>query len=171
MEDPGRFNDGHMMAIRMAVLVGVCLLVPTMMGEAQQGGAAEPPVPLVDGTQTLIMQPEQALAGARVMGDSAKPGWYVSRTRFAAGSGTRPHYHDRDRYVTVIKGTWWTGGGDLYKPETMVPIKAGGFMFHPAGYRHYDQARDEEVIVQIMGMGPVQTVRTEVNEQGEPVQR
>src|SRR5918994_1527143 len=119
MEDPGRLNDGHMMATRMAVFVGVCLFVPTMMGEAQQGGAAEPPVPLVDGTKTLIMQPEQALTGARVMGDSAKPGWYVSRTRFAAGSGTRPHYHDRDRYVTVIKGTWWTGVGDLYKPETM----------------------------------------------------
>ena len=28
-------------------------------------------------------------------------------------------------------------------------------MFHPAGYHHYDQARDEDVIVQIMGMGPV----------------
>ena len=167
MEDSGRFHDGHVMAARITVLVGVCLLVPTMIGEAQQGGAAAPPIPLVDGTKTLIMQPEQALAGARVMGDPAKPGWYVSRTRFAAGSGTRPHYHDQDRYVTVIAGTWWTGAGDVYKPETMVPIKAGGFMFHPAGYRHYDQARDEDVVVQIIGMGPVKTVRTEVEAKGE----
>ena len=80
-----------------------------------------------------------------------------------------PHYHDQDRYVTVLKGTWWTGAGDVYKPETMTPIRAGGFLFHPAGYHHYDGARDEEVIVQIIGMGPVQTVRTEVDEKGQPV--
>jgi quercetin dioxygenase-like cupin family protein len=160
-------KDGHMTAARITVFVTGCLLAPTMIGEAQQGGAKPP---LIDGTKTLIMQPEQALAGARVMGDPAKPGWYVSRTRFAAGSGTRPHYHDQDRYVTVIAGTWWTGAGDVYKPETMVPIKAGGFMFHPAGYHHYDQARDEDVVVQIIGVGPVKTVRTEVDEKGGRVQ-
>jgi hypothetical protein len=74
MEDSGRFHDGHVIAARITVLVGAWLLVPTMIGEAQQGGAAAPPVPLVDGTKTLIMQPEQALTGARVMGDPAKPG-------------------------------------------------------------------------------------------------
>ena len=44
-------------------------------------------------------------------------------------------------------------------------------MFHPAGYRHYDEARDEEVIVQIMGTGPVKTVQCEVNDKGEPARR
>ena len=34
-------------------------------------------------------------------------------------------------------------------------------MFHPAGFHHYDGAKDEEVIVQIMGMGPVKTTGTE----------
>lgn len=29
------------------------------------------------------MQPEQAATGARVMGDGSKPGFYVTRTRFA----------------------------------------------------------------------------------------
>ena len=156
---------------RVCALAAVCLMVPAVIGRAQQPSApAAPRPPLVDATN-LIMQPEQAATGARVMGDSSKPGWYVTRTRFAAGRGSRPHYHDQDRYVTVIKGTWWTGKGDVYRPETMVPIKEGGFMFHPAGYHHYDQARDEDVIVQIMGPGPVKTVGSEVNEKGEPVQR
>lgn len=61
------------------------------------------------------------------------------------------------------------GAGDVYKPETMKPIKAGGFMFPPAAFHHYDGARDEDVIVQIMGMGPVKTVQTEVDEKGQPV--
>jgi hypothetical protein len=51
----------------------------------------------------------------------------------------------------------------------MIPIKAGGFMFHPAGLHHYDGAKDEETIVQIMGMGPVETVQTEVDASGRPV--
>jgi len=148
--------------VAAALLLGG-LVVPSLVGQAQQAAA-----PLVD-AKNLVMQPEQAQAGGRVFGDASKPGTYVTRNRFAPGTGSRPHYHDQDRYVTVLKGTWWTGAGDVYKPETMVPIRAGGFMFHPAGYHHYDGARDEEVIVQIIGMGPVQTVRTEVDEKGQPV--
>ena len=159
--------------MRMAVraILAVLVLAPVVADSAQPPAAAPaPPVPLVN-DKNLIMQPEQAATGARVMGDSSKPGVYVTRARFAAGRGSRPHYHDQDRYVTVIKGTWWTGSGDVYKPDTMVPIKPGGFMFHPAGYHHYDEARDEDVVVQIMGMGPVKTVSTELDEQGQPVRR
>ena len=36
---------------------------------------------------------------------------------------------------------------------------------------HYDGAKAEDVIVQIMGIGPVQTVQTEVDEKGQPVSR
>jgi quercetin dioxygenase-like cupin family protein len=158
------------MEIRVSVLVGIAVLIPSIAGRAQPPAQEARPAPLVDAEQ-LIMQPEQAAVGARVMGDSSKPGWYVTRVRFAAGRGSRPHYHDQDRYVTVIAGTWWTGKGDVYRPETMVPIRPGGFMFHPAGYHHYDQARDEDVIVQIMGPGPVKTIGTEVDEKGQPVRR
>ena len=72
----------------------------------------------------------------------------------------------------VVKGTWYTGEGDVLKPETMVPIKAGGFMFHPADYHHYDGSMDDqEVIVQLMGYGPVTTVQTEVDAKGNPMQQ
>lgn len=150
-------------------LAALLLLGASVVVWAQQAAQSQaPPMPLVD-ANNLIMQPEQAATGGRVMGDASKPGMYITRNRFMPGNGSRPHYHDQDRYVTVIKGTWWTGSGDVYKPESMKPIKAGGFMFHPAGYHHYDGARDEEVIVQIIGMGPVQTVQTEVDEKGQPV--
>jgi hypothetical protein len=36
-------------------------------------------------------------------------------------------------------------------------VKAGSFVFHPAFGHHYDGAKDEEVVVRIMGMGPVTT--------------
>jgi gentisate 1,2-dioxygenase len=93
-----------------------------------------------------------------------KPGMYVLRNRFMPGQGSRPHYHNQDRYVTVIKGTWWVAlgpDGDTYNPDKMTPMKPGSFVFHPAFGHHYDGAKDEEVIVQITGMGPVTTTNLE----------
>ncbi len=106
-----------------------------------------------------------------IFGDPTKPGIYITRNLFRAGPGggqmgasSRPHYHDQDRYVTVIKGTWWVALGpeaDTYQPEKMTPMKAGSFVFHPAFGHHYDGAKDEDAIVQIIGMGPVKTVNLE----------
>jgi hypothetical protein len=86
---------------------------------------------------------------------------YVFRNRFGPGQMSHPHFHDQDRFVTVIKGTWWTGEGDVFDTEHMAPIKEGGFMYHPAGFHHYDGSKEGEVIVQIMGVGPVHTTQTE----------
>ena len=99
-----------------------------------------------------------------IFGDPGKPGMYVTRTRFMPGQGSRPRYHDQARYITVIKGTWWVSLGseaDVYNPDKMIAVKPGSFIFEPAFGHHYDQARDEEVIVQIMGPGPVKSVQLE----------
>ena len=146
----------------------LCLLALVTLPAAIVRGQQTPPAPLVDATNP-IMQPEAAANGGRVMGDPSKPGIYVQRVRWAPGRGSRPHFHNQDRYVTVIKGTWWAAFGDVYKPENMVPIKEGGFIFHPAGKPHYDTAKEEEVIVEIVGLGPVETTQAEVDEKGQAV--
>src|SRR5438128_991837 len=66
-----------------------------------------------------------------IYGETGKPGMYVTRTRFGPGQGSRPHYHDQDRYITVIKGTWWVSLGseaDVYNPEKMTAVKQGSFI-------------------------------------------
>lgn len=146
-------------------LFGVLLLVATSAVGGQDPTQAPANKPLVD-AEHKRMQPEQADTGRSVLvfGDPNKPGMYIIRNHFGPGQMSRPHFHDQDRYVTVIKGTWWTGEGDKFAPDTAVPIKTGGLMFHPAGYHHYDGSKPgtEDVIVQIMGMGPVKTTQTEV---------
>ena len=144
------------------LLAAILLVGPSTVGFGAQGRSGQPPAPPLVDADHRIMQPESGLTSVRVLSDPAQPGMYVSRNRFAPGQTSRPHYHDQDRYITVIKGTWWVGVGDVYDVEKMMPIKTGGFMFHPAGYHHYDGAKDEEVIVQIMGMGPVKTTQTEI---------
>lgn len=97
-------------------------------------------------------------------GDPTKPGPYTVQITFAPGRGSRPHFHDQDRFVTVMKGTWWVALGpesDTYDPAKMVPMKAGSFVFHPAYGHHYDGAKDEEAVVRITGMGPVTSTQLE----------
>jgi quercetin dioxygenase-like cupin family protein len=89
-----------------------------------------------------------------VDGDLKKPGPYVIRVKFSPGTMSMPHFHPEDRLVAVLKGTWWTGVGDKFEPDTTVPLPVGSFMKHPAGEPHYDGAKTEEVILQIIGVGP-----------------
>jgi quercetin dioxygenase-like cupin family protein len=94
---------------------------------------------------------------AVIHGDPSKPGVYVIRAKFSPGAMTRPHWHPEDRFVAVLQGTWWAGEGDTFDPDKTTPLKAGSFMLHPAKAHHYDGAKDEEVIVQIIGIGPSAT--------------
>jgi len=99
----------------------------------------------------------EGVKSAVIQGDPSKPGIYVIRAKFSPGTMTRPHWHPEDRYVVVVSGTWYTGEGDNFEPDKTVPLKAGSFMLHPAKAHHYDGARDEEVVVQIVGIGPSAT--------------
>ncbi|HET9627762.1 MAG TPA: cupin domain-containing protein [Kofleriaceae bacterium] len=91
---------------------------------------------------------------ATLAGDPSKPGLYVIRAKFSPGTMTRPHWHPEARFVVVLQGTWYAGEGDVFDPAKTVPLKAGSFMSHPPKGHHFDGAKDEEVIVQIVGMGP-----------------
>ena len=99
---------------------------------------------------------------AVVLGDPSKPGLYVIRGRFPPHVMDTPHFHDQDRFVTVIEGTWYTGTGSTFDPKTAVPLGPGSVMKHPAGGVHWDGSNtDQAVTVQIMGMGPVKTVQAD----------
>jgi len=96
---------------------------------------------------------------AILSGDPSKAGSvYVQRVKFPPGTFSSPHYHPEDRHVTVIKGTWYAGTGEVFDPAKAVPLKTGSYMFHPAKGVHWDGSMDEEVIVQIIGIGPGETI-------------
>src|SRR6202049_1979092 len=44
---------------------------------------------------------------AVLVGDPSKPGLYVQMFKWLPGNMSRPHWHPNDRYITVLKGTWW----------------------------------------------------------------
>jgi quercetin dioxygenase-like cupin family protein len=97
----------------------------------------------------------EGLTISYITGHPDEEGFYLLRITFAPGSFSIPHHHSTDRHVTVIKGVWHTGTGSDFDRDHTVALPAGSFMLHPAGAVHYDGAKDEEVIVEIKGIGPV----------------
>ena len=143
----------------IAVLAGVVLLSPSDISSAEQ----KLPFPVVTPEQVKWTDRPgfEGVQFANISGDPSKPGIYVIRVKFSPGHMTRPHWHPEDRHVIVISGTWWMGEGDTFDPSRTVPLKAGSYAMHPAKAHHYDGAKDEQVILQIVGYGPSGT--TEVH--------
>lgn len=139
--------------------VGVCLLGASVSSQTRS-------IPLSEFKATALEDMKPTGNGNQVVlfGDPNKPGLYVVQITFKAGSGSRPHYHDQDRLVTVVKGTWYVHLGPesaTYAPEKMTAMKAGSFVYHPAFGTHYDGAKEEDAVVRITGMGPVKTINLE----------
>ena len=95
---------------------------------------------------------------ASLFGDPSKPGPYGILIKWTPGTMSRPHTHSTDRWAYVVKGTWWVSTSDHYDPATTYPLPAGTFAVDFAGKVHWDGAKDEEVILEVVGMGPADTV-------------
>jgi len=95
-------------------------------------------------------------AQAVIAGDPSKPGLYVVLTKWLAGNHfSRPHFHPNDRFITVVKGTWWVGSGPNFDPaNSTVPLAAGSVVTHYGKQVHYDGAKDEDAVLLIVGDGP-----------------
>jgi quercetin dioxygenase-like cupin family protein len=96
-----------------------------------------------------------------LQGDPSKPGIYVNINRFKPGAFSRPHVHPNDRFIMVLKGTWWVGTGTKFDPNSTVPMRAGTFVTHFGKQVHFDGAKDEEVTVLIAGEGPATSTPAE----------
>lgn len=87
-------------------------------------------------------------------GDPDKPGPYILLATWHAHHMSHPHFHPNDRFITVIKGTWWVGTGTKFEPDKTVPMPTGSFVTHFGKQVHYDGAKDEDVTIEIVGDGP-----------------
>ncbi|MGB7023954.1 MAG: cupin domain-containing protein [Candidatus Acidiferrales bacterium] len=91
---------------------------------------------------------------AVLAGDPSKPGLYVMLVKWTPHHMSHPHWHPNDRFITVLSGTWWVATGTKFDPDATVPMPAGTFVKHFAKQVHYDGAKDEEAVLEIVGDGP-----------------
>jgi hypothetical protein len=100
---------------------------------------------------------------AVLVGDPAKEGLYLVLTKWLAGNHfSHPHFHPHDRFITVLKGTWWVGTGTKFDPDGTVPMPAGTFVTHYGQQVHFDGAKNEDAVLLIVGEGPATATPAEV---------
>jgi quercetin dioxygenase-like cupin family protein len=100
---------------------------------------------------------------AVLAGDPSKEGLYVQMVKWLAGNHfSHPHFHPHDRFITVLKGTWWVGTGTKFDPDGTVPMPAGTFVSHYGQQVHFDGAKAEDAVLLIVGEGPATATPAEV---------
>jgi hypothetical protein len=103
------------------------------------------------------------LETAVLTGEPSKPGLYIVMAKWLAGNHfSRPHFHPHDRFITVLKGTWWVGSGNKFDTNATVPMPAGSFVTHYGQQIHFDGANDEDAVLLIVGEGPATATPAEV---------
>lgn len=144
----------------IGVLFGICLSA-TVLGTAT---AADLDPAAIAYTLPDKIEWKQTSPGAQqaiLAGDPSKPGLYVVMNKWLPNNMSRPHSHPNDRFITVLKGTWWMGTGTTFDPASTVPVPAGSFVTHFGTQVHYDGAKDEEVVLLIVGEGPATSTRVD----------
>lgn len=90
---------------------------------------------------------------ANLYGDPSKPGLYAYVLKYGPNTWSMRHFHDNDRFVTVLEGTFWVGTGKFDQQRT-VPLRAGSFIRDVARGIHFEGTKDDGATLYVVGTGP-----------------
>ena len=144
---------------RTSILVAAALVGTCAMLSAQ----AKPAPALKWGPAPSVFP-----AGAKmavVSGDPTKTGPFVIELAMPAGYRIPPHSHPTDEKVTVNKGTFMVGMGDVFDEGNTKAMGVGATGEIKAGMHHYAMAKDATVVT-VSSTGPF--AMTYVNPSDDP---
>jgi Cupin domain len=135
--------------LALGAIGATCLLTAAVCASLAREGAA----PTIVALDTLQWRPTpiRGVDGATIVGNPGKGGLYVV---YGAGVRSPPHTHPDMRIVTVVSGTFYAGTGAEFDASKTQALRPGMTIVVPARAAHYGWARDGEVILQEVGVGP-----------------
>jgi quercetin dioxygenase-like cupin family protein len=74
---------------------------------------------------------------AVIAGDPSATGLVTVRFDMPAGYAIAPHFHPTDEHITVLKGTFSIGMGDMVDKTHSLTLSPGGYGIAMANMRHY----------------------------------
>jgi quercetin dioxygenase-like cupin family protein len=141
---------------KLAVL-GVVFALPFVTSARAQ--AQEPTFVL---TESLTLAPGPVGPGVTAVTSVGNPGeagsMYALYVKYAAGAKSVPHTHRDQRIMTVISGTFYAGTGPVFDESKVKALKPGSLAVIPGNAVHWGWAKDGDVILQEVGVGPTSTV-------------
>jgi len=135
---------------------GIATLTATFLAAASSGAQQAEPKIVVPAQLKLNPSPTGGgVLSAGAVGNLAQSGAvYAVYVKYPAGAKSFPHTHPDRRIFTVISGTFYAGTGPDFDEKKLVALKPGTLMIMPANVVHYAWAKDGDVIVQEIGVGP-----------------
>ena len=119
----------------------------------------------------LAWQPSPTIPpGAKMVmlyGDPSKTGPYLFRVHFPAGYKLPPHKHEDQRWVTVLKGNYWSAAGDTFEQGQLKKFGPRDTFTTQPGVTHFAWA-ETEVVIQEMGIGPISNAIEYANTADDP---
>jgi quercetin dioxygenase-like cupin family protein len=94
---------------------------------------------------------------AMIYGNPTKPELYVMLLKFPPNYKNPPHSHLVEQVATVLSGTVYSGLGESYDPNKLKMFPAGSVYTEPLNMPHFAETREEGVIFQVTGVGPLGT--------------
>ena len=165
---------------KLLTLAGMALALAPAAALAQAAAPAKPDAYkafLPDASHIPFILPEnipwQGTVGQNqrynILGNPSEPGPYIQLLKWYPGAYSKPHLHEKVRYITVLSGTWWVSSSNHYDPTKTYPLPAGSIVRDEANTVHWDGARDVPTVLMISGDGPAPNIA--VDEDGKRVPR
>lgn len=140
----------------MRLIVRHALLVAGVVLLAQVAAFADTP-PLRSAKEVKWGAPPPVFPpGAKfavIAGDPGATGLVTVRFDMPAGYSIAPHFHPTDEHITVLKGTFSIGMGDVIDKAHAVTLSAGGYGVAMANMHHYAYTTNGATI-QVHMQGP-----------------
>jgi quercetin dioxygenase-like cupin family protein len=135
--------------------VAAFLLAASMLG----GACAEESGIRTIKPGSVTLSPQKAgPSSAFVLGSAQQSGLYVITALYPFGLKSKPHIHPDQRVMTVISGTFYAGTGDRFDESKVQALPPGSILIIPPNTLHWGWAKDGDVVVQEVGVGPTGTI-------------
>jgi quercetin dioxygenase-like cupin family protein len=149
-----------MFRLTRIVLLTPLLATPCLAQQFPLSPSGELPVAAIELEKmpwTRIPRIGPAQEFATIVGDRAKPGLYIQLVRWPPHAALKAHSHPDDRYVMVLRGTFYHGIGEKFDEGKLEARPAGSFFTEPKGVRHFGTTKDEGTVLYFVGTGPSTT--------------
>jgi mannose-6-phosphate isomerase-like protein (cupin superfamily) len=131
------------------------MLMAAARSEAQQGDLTVVTPDKLKWTSTPIAPTNSIAWGVGSAASACK--FYLLFASYPPGGKSMPHIHPDERIVTVLTGTFYLGSGPVIDETKAKALKAGTVITVPANAVHWGFAKDVEVTIQEIGVGPTAT--------------
>jgi hypothetical protein len=147
------------MAFRKAALWCSVILLANVYGwriaQSQDRQAAYARVTPADITWNPLPALPKGAQISVLYGDPSKPGLFTLRVKLPAHYKVPVHSHPDERVRTIIAGTYYSAVGEKAHSTKLMAFPVGTFSHVPPKVWQFAETRDEEVVFQITGIGPL----------------